>query len=644
MAQADTIPAPSSPGWRRHAPGVCVLLLLLGSCSSINVRPAEGPVLLEDWHESAGTATDLSPRTLQTLRTLDLEPLYRADAEQALVRLHGLTVRDPQPDWLFALAEMSYRLGGQSEKGNRPRASAYYYLCAGYAYHYLFGPGPGRSPAASTANPFDPRFRLACDLYNTALSHCLRAAQRDRKLDPGQNLHVLGPAGQDAVLSVKQLGFPWHADEFGPLLFCADFHVVGLDKLHRTYGLGVPLICTRRGPTTAPGRAFYPTGVSFPVTAFFRFEGTLADLGACHSGQLELYNPLTIQNIAVRGRPVTLETDLTTPVAYFLAHADFHKAVTGFLDAEQLRGRAGIYLTEPYQSGKIPVLFVHGLLSDPLTWAIMFNDLRADPELRTRYQFWFYFYPTGVPYLQTAAELRSDLADLRHALDPEHRDGALDRIVCVGHSMGGLISQLQTVASGDAFWRLVSHDPLESLKVQPQTRDELERAFFFTPEPSVRRVIFLATPHHGSALSGFPAARVVDRFVRLPRDLMGVTQDLMRQEPGTGLRSLPTSVDLLAPGSPALEVLAALPVAEGVHYHSIIGQAPAASALRELSSAIGQGQERSDGVVPYASAHLDGVDSELVVVADHVHIQQHPLAVLEVRRILLEHLREGMPR
>jgi hypothetical protein len=48
----------------------------------------------------------------------------------------------------------------------------------------------------------------------------------------------------------------------------------------------------------------------------------------------------------------------------------------------------------------------------------------------------------------------------------------------------------------------------------------------------------------------------------------------------------------------------------------------------------------SDGVVPYASAHLDDVESELVVPADHYRVHHHPLAILEVRRILLEHVRE----
>jgi hypothetical protein len=50
--------------------------------------------------------------------------------------------------------------------------------------------------------------------------------------------------------------------------------------------------------------------------------------------------------------------------------------------------------------------------------------------------------------------------------------------------------------------------------------------------------------------------------------------------------------------------------------------------------------ETGDGVVPYASAHLEGVDSELVVPANHFNVHHHPLTILEVRRVLLKHLRE----
>ena len=49
----------------------------------------------------------------------------------------------------------------------------------------------------------------------------------------------------------------------------------------------------------------------------------------------------------------------------------------------------------------------------------------------------------------------------------------------------------------------------------------------------------------------------------------------------------------------------------------------------------------SDGIVSFESAHLDNVTSEIVVNADHLALTRHPLSVLEVHRILLEHLAEA---
>ena len=88
------------------------------------------------------------------------------------------------------------------------------------------------------------------------------------------------------------------------------------------------------------------------------------------------------------------------------------------------------------------------------------------------------------------------------------------------------------------------------------------------------------------------------------------------------------SLDLLAPQAPALELLAARPRPPGVHFHSIIGDI------------YGKGQDGTDGLVPYKSAHLDGVDSEIIVPAGHTRLHQHPRAVIEVGRILMEHLQE----
>ena len=178
------------------------------------------------------------------------------------------------------------------------------------------------------------------------------------------------------------------------------------------------------------------------MTAFFRFDGTLADLVARRGGELEFFNPLAIQGVEMRGRTIPLQTNLTTPLAYLLSGTDLdYVGYYGFFRPAKLQNEQGIYMLEPYQPGKIPVLMIHGLLSSPITWAPLFNDLRADPALRDRYQFWFYF-------LSDRQSLPGNGG--RFAAEPGHfagsksirrkQDETFDHMVLVGHSMGGLIS------------------------------------------------------------------------------------------------------------------------------------------------------------------------------------------------------------
>ena len=70
-----------------------------------------------------------------------------------------------------------------------------------------------------------------------------------------------------------------------------------------------------------------------------------------------------------------------------------------------------------------------------------------------------------------------------------------------------------------------------------------------------------------------------------------------------------------------------IPVAPGIHAHSII------PTLQD-----GPLMNRNDGVVEYKSAHIDGVESELVIEHQGHSTQSNPLAVREVRRILLDRL------
>ena len=99
-------------------------------------------------------------------------------------------------------------------------------------------------------------------------------------------------------------------------------------------------------------------------------------------------------------------------------------------------------MLEPYDPDKIPVLMVHGLWSNLITWMEMFNDLRGTPEIRDQYQFWFYLYLTGQPFWATVSQLRNELATAKRRLDPRSVNPALDEMILVGHSMGGLISRM----------------------------------------------------------------------------------------------------------------------------------------------------------------------------------------------------------
>jgi hypothetical protein len=298
-------------------------------------------------------------------------------------------------------------------------------------------------------------------------------------------------------------------------------------------------------------------------------------------------------------------------------------------------------MLEPFQSDKIPVVMVHGVWSSPVTWMEMFNDLRSDPKIREYYQFWFYLYPSGQPFWQSAADMREDLVQMRVALDPDKSSPALDQTVLVGHSMGGLVSKLQTIDSGNEFWRTLSDKPFAELQADPEIRDELAATFFFDPNPSIRRIITIGTPHRGSEFSNNLTKWLGQKLIEVPSKMMHGRNQLVSRNPDYFRPGAPleitNSIDSLSPKSTVLPVLLEAPVGPWVKHHNIIGQAPRKGFTNKASMWLaGEG----DGVVSLQSARLDNAASQLVVQADHQHVHRIPQTILEVRRILIEHINE----
>jgi pimeloyl-ACP methyl ester carboxylesterase len=290
----------------------------------------------------------------------------------------------------------------------------------------------------------------------------------------------------------------------------------------------------------------------------------------------------------------------------------------------------GLSLLQPYRRGRVPVVFVHGLWSSPWSWAPMVKALEADPALRDRYQFWTFGYSTGDPIPYSAWLLRHDFDEVRRKFDADGTDAAFDRMVIVGHSMGGLLAKMMVQDSGSRLWQLVSDRPFEELAGDPEDRDLFRHGLFFKPRPEVRRVVFIATPHRGSRVDRGRLEHLGARLVRVPEPLRAAHDRLIaRNGPAFFTErvraGMPTSIDELEFGSPILTGLSELGLAPGVKVHSIIAD------RRHPPQPGGD-----DGLVPYDSSHIDGVASELLVYAGHL-CQGHPAVIDEVRRLLAEH-------
>jgi hypothetical protein len=241
-----------------------------------------------------------------------------------------------------------------------------------------------------------------------------------------------------------------------------------------------------------------------------------------------------------------------------------------------------------------------------------------------------------------------DLQEVLAAYGPQYP--ALNQTVLIGHSMGGLLSKLQVTSSGDQLWHLVSKVPLDRIKADQATRLRLQQTFFFEPQPAIKRVVFIGTPHQGSELSRAPIGRLGSFLVQAPKTVRNMQWQLLKDNPGrlnqAFVANVPTSIDLLAPKNPVLQTMYQLPFERELQLHSIVGtlneNVIGRSAVAEFLTGY-HPKEEGDGVVSLASAHLANASSEYRVPATHEKVHRHPLTFLEVRRILRQHLEDLPP-
>lgn len=469
--------------------------------------------------------------------------------------------------------------------------------------------------------------------YNACLAELLNAAGRYKRLDPSRGL-IIHQAGISQTIPVLHHGFAWEPEDFQTLAPAPRWGHSLIQRYYFCGGVGVPLVVERKRQHALPLEArFFPKTSAFAATAILRFEnkvtGALSSTIEEESPVLEFYNPLVQRRIDSWGNTLPLAVDLTAPLTHALRDTP-RTYMAGFVTPGQPATTAHLQFYEPYQPGKIPLVIIHGLFSDPQSWADMVNDLRASPGFADRYQIWVYRYPTGQGFLQSAATLRQELLAARQHLCPDGSDPALDQLVLVGHSMGGLISKLQVTYSDERIWEKVANRPLESIHTSEATRARLAETCYFDPLPFVKRVVFIATPHCGSLRSSQLFGRGASQLVHPSTEQAQMHEQLIEDNPDSFApqiqRRFPTSIDMLSSRSPLLDAMREMKIAEDVKLHSIIG------IFTPLSL-----DGPSDGIVSVHSAVHPNCVSKMTVGAAHGQVHRQQKTSAEILRILEQH-------
>ena len=411
-------------------------------------------------------------------------------------------------------------------------------------------------------------------------------------------------------------------------------------------GMGIPLAgLAPRGGSRPHANVLKDNGNVHTLTAILDFDRMVDGKPTLRTIPRLMNEHIFIGKNKVR-QP--LAANFSVPIALFwkLSDADGTELLGAFRPKKAIN-TMGLYFSEPYDPRKIPVVFTHGLMSGPATFANLTNRLLVDPVIRENYQFWFFGYPSGLAWTIPASRQRQALKELMQEYNPRGTSREMNNIVMVGHSMGGLITRFNNSTKPWTLMKGVfelSPETFEGMTLEnwkkgmaplhydEQTLERLQNNFIFSPPQGVTRIVYMATPPRGSTFADNWIGRLGQRLIDLPSDMLEEVTRIATLSRGMfllnplQLKDELTSIRQLSPNSSLVKYMSELRGSPNVPVHSIIGD-------RGRNDT----PNSSDGVVKYHSSHLDWSASEKIVPSGH-SVQDDPASAVELRRILREHL------
>ena len=473
----------------------------------------------------------------------------------------------------------------------------------------------------------------AIERYNRNLLRLTRRVRYD-VLVRGRHLPCAFMLEYEGARSIHTLG-----EVFDDIVPAQDVRLEELEERYVTPGLGVPLV----GVIPA-----VKLKQDFGIAAV-RARGTVSTL----TGVLEFREGKPVMRLISRREHEYVQAermryqlagDFSAPIEVYWKLTQVQKdRFLGLLRPQRVRNTTGLVCMERYDPAKIPVVLVHGLASSAATFDNLVNRLMREPDIRKNFQFWYYNYPTGLAWPITAAGYRSALRRTRKFFDPQRRNANWERMVAVGHSMGGLITRYSQCTEP---WKLLEvagdkkrSNPFAAFlskrfvnRPHPLRQLEPMRDVYFFEPIRAGRVVYLATPHRGAPIARNRFVLLFSRLVRLPQTLVEevfsiatLQQDNLLTRPGRLVEEF-TSIRQLSPDSRFIRGLSRLRVRD-VPTYTIIGD-----------RGCNDSPYSSDGVVPYWSSHLNW-GAEDIVPSDH-HVQDAEETADVFARILHAALRD----
>ena len=611
-------------------------VLILSGCASNLVPISKNYMGSRDkvyFEQAALQSDDLSSKTISYLKN-NFSGTGADDNPEAVIRalLTELEIQGYNKDLLEILSDLCWNHA--QDFYSTEDAIPYVMATAYYSYQSLF---PENQEETEMLSPYDPSSCQTLLRYNRACAFLFRYLNERNLLDK-DSYRLPFLEGYSIVFTKPSFQLPVPVETLKKLEICSDYKLQNPEDVSLSFGIGVPLIA-RAHPEEKPNQTVkYPPEFALPATMYLQFEKEKSsqDPHVLIRTQIILRDSSTSDSVQIHGHQVPLAKDLSTPFALQSNLQQDSGTLLYMFNPASGKHVSGIYLMEPYQPDKIPVVLIHGLMSSPETWNKMVFQFQNDPEIQRNYQFFFYKYSSGNPIIESAAAFRNNLDALKRelAVTPQAQE-SFQHMVLIGHSMGGLIAR--TMVQANEKFLLESSSGLPWEELQEQLSEE-ERAFarqYLFPHPSyISRVIFIACPHRGSEKAQWGVSRLAARLIKLPGNILNDSIYFMKSITGrnsdqyTNWKELGnTGIDNLDPEHFFIQTLQDSPIAS-IPYHSIIGNT--------ASPNIPGG---SDSIVDYLSAHLDGAQSETVVKSFH-SVQQTLPGIQEVKRILHLHLNE----